>query len=217
MALLATTVLLLELYRSREAVGLRSELDALRREVENLLKWDQLKAFQAAAYAEEEASEDNDDDDDDDNGDVNDVDDDYDLDYDVDEDVTSHEKKQLLHSIDYHKKHMVDIAQEPVERTKREIGGSVPVMSERYGADRKHHNSTTEGLRLYESLVTRGGKNKPKDLSLDWSSTENPIKSYHRVSPLWTSKSHHKKYVGAPAELSEAPATYRRQRHKRRA
>ncbi|KAJ9592172.1 hypothetical protein L9F63_001288, partial [Diploptera punctata] len=99
-------------------------------------------------------------------------------------------------------------------RTKREIDSSVPVLSGSYVMDRKQHNSSSEGLRLYESLVASGGKNEPKDLSLDWGSTENPIKNYHRVSPLWSSKSHHKKYVGAPAQLNEEPLKYRRPRDK---
>lgn len=67
------------------------------------------------------------------------------------------------------------------ERSKREIQSSVlPVISESYGVDYKHNNTNSEGLRLYESLVSSGGKNEPKDTSLDWSSTENPIKNYHR-------------------------------------
>lgn len=67
------------------------------------------------------------------------------------------------------------------ERSKREIQSSVlPVISESYGVEYKHNNTNSEGLRLYESLVSSGGKNEPKDTSLDWSSTENPIKSYHR-------------------------------------
>jgi hypothetical protein len=69
----------------------------------------------------------------------------------------------------------------PTERSKREIHSSVlPVISESYGVDFKHQNNNSEGLRLYESLVSSGGKNEPKDTSLDWGSTENPIKSYHR-------------------------------------
>jgi endo-1,4-beta-mannosidase len=66
-------------------------------------------------------------------------------------------------------------------RPKRDIQSSgLPVISESYGVDFKLHNNSSEGLRLYESLVSSGGKNEPKDPSLDWGSTENPIKSYHR-------------------------------------
>jgi hypothetical protein len=66
-------------------------------------------------------------------------------------------------------------------RSKREIQASgLPIISESYGADFKHSNNSSEGLRLYESLVSSGGKNEPKDTSLDWGSTENPIKNYHR-------------------------------------
>jgi hypothetical protein len=74
--------------------------------------------------------------------------------------------------------HSVDLS---AERPKREIHSSVlPVISESYGVDFKQQNNNSEGLRLYESLVSSGGKNEPKDTSLDWGSTENPIKSYHR-------------------------------------
>jgi hypothetical protein len=67
------------------------------------------------------------------------------------------------------------------ERSKREIQSSVlPVISESYGVGYKHNTTNSEGLRLYESLVSSGGKNEPKDPSLDWNSTENPIKNYHR-------------------------------------
>jgi hypothetical protein len=78
----------------------------------------------------------------------------------------------------FHAPHCVDL---PTERSKREIHSSVlPIISESYGVDYKHQNNNSEGLRLYESLVSSGGKNEPKDTSLDWRSTENPIKSYHR-------------------------------------
>ena len=74
--------------------------------------------------------------------------------------------------------HSVELS---TERSKREIQASVlPVISESYGVDYKHNNTNSEGLRLYESLVSSGGKNEPKDTSLDWGSTENPIKNYHR-------------------------------------
>ncbi|KDR21454.1 Ectodysplasin-A [Zootermopsis nevadensis] len=161
-------------------------------------------------YAEEAISEDDDNDDDDD---------DYDIDYSL-EDKTptrlTHSKKKHLDISEVNHKHnhekqqqTADLTPGPTGRSKREIQSSgLPVISESYGADFKHNSS--EGLRLYESLISSGGKNEPKDTSLDWGSTENPIKNYHRVSPLWTSKSQHKKFVGNP-QHSDAPV-HRRHR-----
>lgn len=86
-------------------------------------------------------------------------------------------KGALLYSV-FCGSHSVELS---TERSKREIQASVlPVISESYGVDYKHNNTNSEGLRLYESLVSSGGKNEPKDTSLDWGSTENPIKNYHR-------------------------------------
>ncbi|GFG39251.1 hypothetical protein Cfor_00727, partial [Coptotermes formosanus] len=167
-------------------------------------------------YAEEAASEEDHDEDDCDG-------DDYDVDYSSEERTPSrlaHGKKQQVdkttgervkHSHDK-MGHHADLSAGSVERSKREIQSSVlPVISESYSADYKHNNTNSEGLRLYESLVSSGGKNEPKDTSLDWSSTENPIKNYHRVSPLWTPKSQQKKYVGSSPQYSDAPV-YRRHR-----
>jgi hypothetical protein len=78
----------------------------------------------------------------------------------------------------FYASHWADLS---TDRPKREIHSSaLPVISESYGVDFKQQNNNSEGLRLYESLVSTGGKNEPKDTSLDWGSTENPIKSYHR-------------------------------------
>ncbi|XP_069671427.1 protein eiger-like [Periplaneta americana] len=177
-AMLGVTVLVLELYRGREAASLRAQLDAVRRDVDalkhRLLEEDlleQLKAFEDAVYAEEAASEDEDDDD---NDDVDDAEsDEYDVDY-TDEKPTH--------------------ARTHAPRSKREIAGAtVPVISESYGVE----FNGSEGLRLYERLVD-GVEQRPD------ATTDNPIKDYHRVSPLWPSKTP-KKYVG------DAPA-YRRHR-----
>ncbi|PSN46434.1 hypothetical protein C0J52_15381 [Blattella germanica] len=116
----------------------------------------------------------------DDDSSEHDVDKDYNVDYDADE-VEMNEGKQLLFSNENHHKRKADHLQETVGRTKREIESSVvPVISESYGVHFHHNSSSSEGLRLYDSLVANGGTNEPKDSSVNWESTENPIKNYHR-------------------------------------
>jgi len=226
LALIGSTVLVVVAYRSSEVAALRTELDALRSDVDSLRQrilgedlLEQLRAFEDAVYAEEAASEGDDHDDDDCDGY------DYDSDYSSEERTPSrltHHKKQhvdkttedrVTHSHDKMGHQAEPSAGSVAERSKREIQSSVlPVISESYGVDYRHNNTNSEGLRLYESLVSSGGKNEPKDTSLDWSSTENPIKNYHRVSPLWTPKSQEKKYVGSHPEYSNSPV-HRRHRN----
>lgn len=183
---LAIAITCLELYHRREIDHLQTDLVALRRDVDSLKRrvleedlLNDLKLFEDAVNAEEAASDDEEEDDEEDEEDE-DLDDVNYYGDEEDEDPSRHGK--------FHEKY-----EEMLKRPKRESESAVPVIAQSYGA----HNKTgpSEGLRLYESLVAGGGRGEPHEV------TEDPIKDYHRASPVWTSKhqrKHHREVEQQP-------------------